>query len=243
MAKARMSSKKSVETKSEAKPDINIDHFVVRRVKALNDEQQKYMDMLRDPNIDLILVHGFAGTSKTLLATCIAAEKLQEGVISKIYVVRPPVSGSKSLGYTKGDDLMKSIGWCMPVLDALEYAVGKDVTNALWEAGAIQPIPLEKIKGRSLRDCFVIIDEAEDIDIREFIACSTRISDNCKMIFSGDVLQCDLKKESGLKKAVELKHKYPHLSWGLIDFNKPEHIVRSKSVKESILMFREEGLM
>lgn len=240
MAKAKSN---VAQLKTEAKPEINLDHFVVRRVKAMNDEQQKYVSYLRDNNVDIILAHGYAGSSKTFLATCIAAEKLQEGSIERIYVVRPPVSDSKSLGYTKGDDLMKSQGWCMPVLDALEYAVGRDVTNALWEAGAVEPIPLEKIKGRSLKNCFVIVDESEDITIREFIKCSTRIGENCKMIFSGDVLQCDLKQQSGLKKAVELKEKYPYLSWEIIDFNKPEHIVRSKSVKESILMFREEGLM
>jgi phosphate starvation-inducible PhoH-like protein len=235
MAKAKQV--KTVETEVKGNP------MVVRRIVAMNPRQQEYMDALRSDSTNVIICDGYAGSSKTFLATAIACEKLKEGVIDKIYVVRSLVSDSKSVGMLKGTLQEKAYPMMQPVLDAMEQVIGVDKTRELFENGVIEPVLLEYIKGRSLSNAFVILDESEDLSIKEVVKCVSRLGKGAKLIFSGDILQCDLKKESGMVKAIELKAKYPELSWTHISFDKYEHIVRSPEVKEAIIIFQKEGIM
>lgn len=232
-----MAKAKTVETEVKNKP------MVVRRVTPLNDRQGEYQEALRDPNTNVIICSGYSGTSKSFMATAVALEKLKEGEIDKIYIVRSPVSDSKSNGYLKGDILSKSYPLMMPIIDSAEQVVGVEKTKELIETEVIEPVMLEYIKGRSLNNAFIILDESEDLTVKEMVKCITRLGKGSKIVFAGDILQIDLKKESGMSKAIELKHKYPELSWVHIDFDKYEHIVRSPEVKEAIKIFHKEKLI
>lgn len=232
-----MAKAKTVETEVKNKP------MVVRRVTPLNDRQGEYQEALRDPNTNVIICSGYSGTSKSFMATVVALEKLKEGEIDKIYIVRSPASDSKSNGYLKGTALEKSYPLMMPIIDSAEQVVGVEKTKELIETGVIEPVMLEYIKGRSLPNSFIILDESEDLTVKEMVKCVTRLGKGSKIIFAGDILQIDIKKESGMAKAIELKQKYPELSWVHIDFDKYEYIVRSPEVKEAIKIFHKEKLI
>lgn len=210
-------------------------------VKPMNDLQAEYIRMCKD--LPVVIATGFAGSSKSYIPTCIAAEKWYTGEIEKIYLVRPAVSNSKSLGFFGGSLVEKSKNWLMPILDTLYEKLGRNVVDLAIERGDIEPIPLEVIKGRSLKNCFIICDEAEDISRAEFIKIITRSGVNSTLVLAGDILQTDLKETNGLQLAIELYEDNPELPWGFVDFNRPSDIVRSEPVKKVILALRRKGLM
>lgn len=212
-----------------------------QKVKPMNDLQAQYIRLCQE--VPIVIATGFAGTSKTYIPTCIAAEKWYLGEINKIYLVRPAVSSSKSLGYFGGSLVEKSKNWLAPILDTLYEKLGRNVVDLAIENGDIEPVPLETIKGRSMKNCFVIVDEGEDLDVGEFIKIVTRIGENATMVFAGDILQSDLKVLNGLSLAIEMHKEDTNLPWGFVDFNRPSDIVRSKAARESILAFRRKGLM
>lgn len=236
MAKAK-SNVSTIETEVKGKP------MIVRRVAPMNDRQAEYQEALRSPDTNVIICSGYSGSSKSFMATAVALEKLKEGEIEKIYIVRSPVSDSKTIGLLKGDLLEKCWHTMLPIIDSAEQVIGVEKTKELVETSVIEPVPLEYIKGRSLSNAFIILDESEDLTVKEMVKCITRLGKGSKIIFAGDILQIDLKKESGMSKAIELKEKYPELSWKHIDFDKYEHIVRSPEVKEAIKIFHKEKLI
>jgi phosphate starvation-inducible PhoH-like protein len=210
-------------------------------VKPMNDLQAQYIKMCKE--LPVVIATGFAGSSKTYIPTCIAAEKWYLGEIEKIYLLRPAVSDSASLGFFGGSLIEKSKNWLMPVLDTLYEKLGRSVVDLAIERGDIEPIPLQVVKGRSLKNCFIICEEAEDINQKEFIKIITRGGVNSTLVLAGDILQTDLKGVNGLQLAIELYEENPDLPWGFVDFNRPSDIVRSEPVKKAILALRRKGLM
>jgi phosphate starvation-inducible PhoH-like protein len=210
-------------------------------VKPMNDLQAEYIRMCKE--LPVVIATGYAGSSKTYIPTCIAAEKWYLGEIDKIYLLRPAVSDSASLGFFGGSLIEKSKNWLMPVLDTLYEKLGKSVVDLAIERGDIEPIPLQVIKGRSLKNCFIICEEAEDITQKEFVKIITRGGVNSTLVLAGDILQTDLKGGNGLQLAIELYGENPDLPWGFVDFNRPSDIVRSEAVKKAILALRRKGLM
>lgn len=211
-------------------------------ITPLNDLQKDYLDALHDSSVNVILATGYSGTSKTWLASATAADLYAEGKIKNIYIIRPPVSKSKSLGYFSGSLIEKALCWAAPVMQVLIERLGQPVVDIAIKNGDIELIPLEVIKGRSLKDCWVLCDEAEDLTVEEFKKVVTRQGKNSKLILSGDLLQCDLGVKSGLAKGIEMALKYEDLGVSVIDFNRPSDIVRSTQVKKWILAFNREGL-
>ena len=127
-------------------------------------------------------------------------------------------------------------------MQVLIERLGQPVVDIAIKNGDIELIPLEVIKGRSLKDCWVLCDEAEDLTVEEFKKVVTRQGKNSKLILSGDLLQCDLSGKSGLAKGIEMALKYEDLGVSVIDFNRPSDIVRSTQVKKWILAFNREGM-
>lgn len=245
-AKGRVQRTRKAKETSGKPREISEKHLDDRKhnfvpVKPMNELQADYIRMCKE--LPVIIATGYAGTSKTYIPTCIAAEKWYLGEIDKIYLVRPAVSSSKSLGFFGGSLIEKSKNWLMPILDTLYEKLGRSVVDLAIERGDIEPIPLEVIKGRSLKNCFIIFDEAEDTTIPEFIKVITRGGVNSTLVLAGDILQTDLKESNGLQLAIELYGENPDLPWGFIDFNRPSDIVRSEPVKKVILALRRKGLM
>lgn len=212
----------------------------LKQLYPLNDLQSEYLEACYDEEISTILCTGYAGTSKTFIAATIAAQKFYNGSINKIYVIRPAVSNSKSLGYFSGSLIEKALCWSAPIVQVLIDVLGGSVVDIALKNGDIELIPMEVIKGRSLENCWILCDEAEDLTVEEFKKVVTRQGKNSKLILSGDVMQCDLKTTSGLAKGVEMANRYIDLGVKVIDFNHPQYIVRSPQVKKWILAFNRE---
>ena len=209
-------------------------------IRPLNAAQKEYMRLIREK--DVVVATGYAGTSKTFLPTSLACDEFRNGNISQIFLVRPNVSNSKSLGYFSGSLEEKSAVWLAPVLSIVNNRIGKGATEIAIKRGDIAFVPLEVIKGYSFENAWVIVDEAEDITEEEAKKIITRVGKNCKIILAGDISQSELKDRSGLRKLIKLLEDHPELEnyAGHIDFNRPSDIVRSDVCREFILAFNRD---
>ncbi len=171
------------------------------RVKTLG--QKIYVDSVK--NHDVVFGIGPAGTGKTFLAVTLAVTALKRGQVKRIILTRPAVEAGESLGFLPGDLKEKVDPYLRPVYDALYQILGKEKTSRLMEREIIEIAPLAYMRGRTLDDAFVILDEAQNTTIMQMKMFLTRLGFNSKMIVNGDVSQIDLPKnvKSGLIDAVE----------------------------------------
>ena len=211
-------------------------------IKPMNSKQAIYLNNLRTKPYNVAT--GYAGSSKTYLATRVAIEEFLKGNIDKIVIARPAVSDSKSLGFFGGSKEEKVRNWILPVLEVLEEFLGASYVDYLIAKGVIEGVPLETIKGRSFKNCFIICDEAEDLKKSEVIKCITRLGTGSTIVFAGDVRQVDI-KESGLKFVIEDLVERDTLKglWGFVDFDQYDEIVRSVAVKKTIIELSKMGEM
>lgn len=171
------------------------------RVKTLG--QKIYVDSVK--NHDVVFGIGPAGTGKTFLAVTLAVTALKRGQVKRIILTRPAVEAGESLGFLPGDLKEKVDPYLRPFYDALYQILGKEQTSRLMEREIIEIAPLAYMRGRTLDDAFVILDEAQNTTIMQMKMFLTRLGFNSKMIVNGDVSQIDLPKnvKSGLIDAVE----------------------------------------
>ena len=208
-----------------------------------NVQQREYINCINESPI--IIAIGYPGTGKTYIPARMAANMLKSGTINNITLVRPNVTASKSVGYYPGTKNEKMAQWLAPVLGALKEEFTLGCINGMTspERDQVTMCPLELIKGLSLNDSFVIVDEAEDLTIKEVKAVLTRIGTNSKIVLCGDIGQSDL-PNSGLKKLIELRSADQRLAnlIAFINFNDKCSIVRSTACKEIILGFERAGI-
>lgn len=163
---------------------------------------------------DLVFGIGPAGTGKTFLAVVYAAKQLRKGSVKRIVLTRPAVEAGESLGFLPGDLKEKVDPYLRPLYDGLNTVLGREQTQRLIERGVIEIAPLAYMRGRTLDDAFVILDEAQNTTHAQMKMFLTRLGFGSKMVVTGDQTQIDLPKgvKSGLKEAVKTKwcqrHKY-----------------------------------
>lgn len=181
------------------------------RVKTLG--QKVYVDSVKKH--DVVFGIGPAGTGKTFLAVTLAVTALKRGQVKRIVLTRPAVEAGESLGFLPGDLKEKVDPYLRPVYDALYQILGKEQTTRLMERDIIEIAPLAYMRGRTLEDAFVILDEAQNTTIMQMKMFLTRLGFNSKMIINGDTSQIDLpqKVKSGL---VDASQKLQHIK--AIDF-------------------------
>ncbi|MQR95531.1 PhoH family protein [Fictibacillus phosphorivorans] len=167
------------------------------RVKTLG--QRHYVQSMRKR--DLVFGIGPAGTGKTYLAVVMAVNALKEGKMKKIVLTRPAVEAGESLGFLPGDLKEKVDPYLRPLYDALHDLLGAEHTERLIERGTIEIAPLAYMRGRTLDESFVILDEAQNTTPEQMKMFITRLGFGSKMVITGDLTQIDLPrgKESGLK--------------------------------------------
>lgn len=170
--------------------------------KTLN--QKLYTQNLN--NKEIIFGVGPAGTGKTYLAVMHAVTLLKEGVVKKIILTRPAVEAGESLGYLPGDLKEKIAPYLRPLYDALYDALGTEQANALIEKEIIEIAPLAYMRGRTLENACVLLDEAQNTTTKQMKMFLTRLGFKSKMIITGDISQIDLPKgvKSGLVEAIEI---------------------------------------
>ena len=163
--------------------------------------QRKYLKAMADH--DMVISIGPAGTGKTYLAVAMAAAALREKQIRRILLARPAVEAGEKLGYLPGDLAEKVNPYLRPLYDALYDIIGFDKVMRMIERGTIEVAPIAFMRGRTLNDAFVILDEAQNTTTEQMKMFLTRIGYNSKAVVTGDITQIDLPpgKVSGLKQA------------------------------------------
>ncbi len=152
--------------------------------------QKRYLDAIR--HHDIVFGIGPAGTGKTFLAVAAAVAALRMDAVERLFLVRPVVEAGESLGFLPGDFQAKLDPYVRPVVDALAEMLGHDRTAKLMENGTIEIAPLAYMRGRTLNDAYVILDEAQNTTEMQMKMFLTRLGRNAKAIINGDVTQIDL---------------------------------------------------
>lgn len=181
--------------------------FQGKAIRIKTPGQKLFVDAVKYQ--DVVFGIGPAGTGKTFLAVALAVRALKRGQVTRIILTRPAVEAGESLGFLPGDLKEKVDPYLRPVYDALHKILGKEQTNRLLEREVIEIAPLAYMRGRTLDDAFVILDEAQNTTVMQMKMFLTRLGFNSKMIINGDISQIDLphKQRSGLLDAMDkLKH-------------------------------------
>ena len=212
----------------EVNPDIETPR---RAIKTQSNNQSIYIKAIREN--DLSFGIGPAGTGKTYLAVAAAIEALQKQIVSKIILVRPAVEAGERLGFLPGDLSQKVDPYLRPMYDALYEMLGFDQVNHLIERRTIELAPLAFMRGRSLNESFIILDEAQNTTIEQMKMFLTRMGFGSKSVVNGDITQIDLPsdKVSGLKHAVEVLNGIKGI--GIINFNHSD-VVRHRIVQNIV---------
>ncbi|VED27762.1 PhoH family protein [Staphylococcus warneri] len=177
-----------------------------KTIRAKTMGQRMYVNaMYRN---DLVFGIGPAGTGKTFLAVVYAAKQLRKGNVKRIVLTRPAVEAGESLGFLPGDLKEKVDPYLRPLYDGLNTVLGREQTARFIERGIIEIAPLAYMRGRTLDDAFVILDEAQNTTHAQMKMFLTRLGFGSKMVVTGDQTQIDLPKgvKSGLKEAVKKLH-------------------------------------
>lgn len=166
------------------------DRKYVKNVRALSKVQQLLLDAIDERSVVLAL--GPAGTGKTYLAVARAVDALESGRVNRIVLSRPAVEAGETLGFLPGDMGEKLAPYLRPLYDALTERLGSKRLKALLADGAIEVAPVAFMRGRTLNDCFVVIDEAQNCTYGQLKMLLTRLGWRSTMILTGDPDQTDL---------------------------------------------------
>ncbi len=174
--------------------------------RARTPNQQAYLAALADPKTTLTFGVGPAGTGKTFLAVLFGAALLKSHHVQRLVIARPAVEAGEKLGFLPGDMNEKVDPYMMPIWDALREAFGKADMDKKREQGFIEVAPLAYMRGRTLKDAFVIVDEAQNATVSQMYMVLTRIGEGARMAVTGDPSQVDLPsgRRSGLAHALRI---------------------------------------
>jgi phosphate starvation-inducible protein PhoH and related proteins len=163
-----------------------------------SENQYKYTDCLKNPNMKIVIGVGAAGTGKTLFACCEAVSQLKTGAVQKIIMTRPVVPVEEEIGFLPGSLVHKMDPWTRPIFDILlEFYSQKDI-DAMVHGGVIEISPLGFMRGRTFKRAFIIADEMQNSSPNQMLMLATRIGDDSKMVITGDLKQSDRGRDNGL---------------------------------------------
>ncbi len=199
------------------------------RCKTLG--QQEYVQAIRDH--DLTFAVGPAGTGKTYLAMALAVVALKNKEVERIVLTRPAVEAGEKLGFLPGDLTQKVDPYLRPLYDALYDFMGVDSYQRLLERGVVEVAPLAYMRGRTLSDSFIILDEAQNTTSEQMKMFLTRLGFHSKAVVTGDITQTDLPygKKSGLAEAVDILKGIPEI--GMVELTHKD-VVRHELVQQIV---------
>ncbi|MEG1243987.1 MAG: PhoH family protein [Oscillospiraceae bacterium] len=200
-------------------------------VKAKTLGQEKYLEAIRSNTI--VFGIGPAGTGKTYLAVAMAVKAFKAKEISRIILTRPAVEAGESLGFLPGDLQQKVDPYLRPLYDALFEMLGAESFQKHFERGTIEVAPLAYMRGRTLDDSFIILDEAQNTTREQMKMFLTRLGFNSKIVVTGDITQIDLPsgKQSGLKDVIKVLKKVDDIRTIYFD---ERDVVRHRLVQEIV---------
>ena len=202
--------------------DVNFDKAITIKtkrgvIKPRNKNQQSYVHNVITNDISFGV--GVAGTGKTYLAVACAVEALERQEVRRILLTRPAVEAGEKLGFLPGDLSQKIDPYLRPLYDALFEMLGFEKVEKLIERNVIEIAPLAYMRGRTLNDAFIILDESQNTTIEQMKMFLTRIGFNARAVITGDVTQVDLPRgqKSGLRHAIEVLEDIPSVSFNFFD--------------------------
>ena len=205
--------------------------FRGKLIKSKTVGQKKYVDAIKKNTVTIGV--GPAGTGKTYLAVALAVSALKEKKVDKIILTRPAVEAGEKLGFLPGDLQEKVNPYLRPLYDGLQEMLGLDSYQKLMEKGVIEVAPLAYMRGRTLNNAFIILDEAQNTTREQMKMFLTRLGENSIMVVTGDLTQIDLPegKKSGLKNAVTVLKDVKDIA---IRFLSEKDVVRHPLVQEIV---------
>ena len=222
---------------------VNMDEMVimvpgaVRRVYPRTQKQAEYINLLQ--NKDMVFCTGAAGSGKTHLAVAAALRLFLYSNINKLIITRPVVEAGESLGYLPGALEDKIDPYLRPLRDAMEYILPVESVKRLFEAGVIEAAPLAYMRGRTLNNAVVILDEAQNATHEQMKMFLTRMGENTKVFVTGDPSQVDLPKKtaSGLMHSIGILYKIEDI--GFMELTAAD-VVRNQLVKKIVKAYENE---
>ena len=218
---------KGIRTKDEAVKGVVVYSLSGRPIKSRSENQQRLIDAFEQN--DMVFAVGPAGTGKTYLSIALAVRALKEKSAKRIILSRPAVEAGEKLGFLPGDMKDKIDPYLQPLYDALEDMLPATKLQDMMDKHIIQIAPLAFMRGRTLSDAIVILDEAQNTTPAQLRMFLTRMGWNTKMVITGDMTQIDLPRSqtSGLREALRILHGIEGI--GVVELNKKD-IVRHKLV-------------
>ncbi len=213
--------------------------FITSKKSAVTPKslaQKEYIDAIR--KFDIVFGIGPAGTGKTYLAMAMAVSALSKGIVSRIILTRPAVEAGEALGFLPGDLAEKVDPYLRPLYDALHDMMRFEKAAALMQKGIIEVAPIAFMRGRTLNDSFIILDEAQNTTSEQMKMFLTRIGFNSKAVITGDITQIDLPSDrtSGLIQSKDILQNINGIKF--VFFSKRD-VVRHKLVQEIIRAYEE----
>lgn len=219
--------------------DTDYDEFVCmtingRPIKAKTVGQKKYIELIRNNNI--VFGIGPAGTGKTYLAMAMAITAFKNNEVGRIIMTRPAIEAGEKLGFLPGDLQQKVDPYLRPLYDALYEIMGAETYQKNMEKGAIEVAPLAYMRGRTLDNAFIVLDEAQNTTPEQMKMFLTRIGYGSKVVITGDVTQMDLPegKKSGLQESIKILQSIEGI--GFITLTNKD-VVRHPLVQKIILAY------
>jgi phosphate starvation-inducible PhoH-like protein len=227
---------------------IEIPEFQARRTRRKaridivprNLNQETMLFHLQDETKDIIFAIGPAGCGKTLLATEQAIKDLRAGVIDKIVITRPNVAvDDRDIGFLPGDILKKMTPWLKPILDIFEQYYSPKEIQTMMEENIIEAVPLAYIRGRTFKQAWVIVDEAQGTSPNSMMAILTRIGEKCRMVVTGDLDQTDHRGSNGLRDFLERFDATKSERIAVVQFGRKD-VERHPVVRDVLKMYDQE---
>jgi len=206
-----------------------------KKVKPKTLGQKRYLEAVEEN--DIVFVIGPAGTGKTYLAVAVALDYLKSGRVNRIILTRPAVEAGEKLGFLPGDLMEKVEPYLRPLYDAIIDITSPDKFNSYRERGIIEIVPLAYMRGRTLNNSFIILDEAQNATYQQMKMFLTRLGFNSKAIITGDITQVDIEIEkSGLIECQKILKGIPGIAFVYLD---ESDVVRHPLVKKIIKAYEE----
>lgn len=201
--------------------------------------QKLYKTLLQTLERDLICL-GPAGTGKTHGAVAEALVHIKSGKLKKLVIARPAEGPCKSLGFEPGSMDEKLAGWTRPVTDLVARFIGQTDMESMIAKGNIEMLALHQVMGRTFDNAFVIVDEAQNLNVETMLSLITRMGKYSKLVLAGDIRQMNIHRDSGLLYLLELCDNYD-MRFDTLEFTLAD-VVRSDKVKQRIAALMEEGV-
>lgn len=203
-------------------------------LEAKTASQERYIRAIKGSIITFGI--GAAGTGKSYIATALAADMLKAGKFERIIITRPAVSAQEDLGFLPGELEDKFAPYIYPVKEILEERLGKGQVEYLLRHKTIEGLPVAYMRGRTFKKCIVVVDEVENFNKDQFKLILTRVGEDCKIVFTGDTSQKDIRGESGVDDAINRISWIPQVS--VVRFTSQD-VVRSGICREIVQSYNQ----